>query len=91
MIDQMGGLPIQRNLDRLEKWANRNLMKFKREQCQVLHVRRNNPMLQHMLGANCLERHFAEKDMGFLVDNRLDLIQQVCPSGKGGQLHPELH
>lgn len=58
-------------------------MKFKQEQCHVLHDRRNNPMVQYMLGDNCPESHFTEKDVGFLADNRLGLIQQVCHSGKG--------
>lgn len=40
-------------------------------------------MVQYMLGDNSPESHFTEKDMGFLVDNRLGLIQQVCHSGKG--------
>jgi len=34
---------IQRDLDRLEKWVDRNLMQFNREMCKILHVWRNNP------------------------------------------------
>ncbi|KAK4825924.1 hypothetical protein QYF61_003419 [Mycteria americana] len=36
---------IQRGLNRLEKQADRNLMKFSKEKCQVLHLGKNNPML----------------------------------------------
>ncbi|KAK4831676.1 hypothetical protein QYF61_018673 [Mycteria americana] len=42
----------QRILERLEKWANRNPMKFYKEKCQVLHLRRNNPMNWYRMGAD---------------------------------------
>lgn len=40
----------QRNLHRLEKWAVRNLKKFNKEKCRVLHLRRNSYRHQDMLG-----------------------------------------
>ena len=41
---------MQRDLNRLEKWADWNLMKFNRGNCKVLHLRRNNPMHKYMVG-----------------------------------------
>ncbi|KAK4828607.1 hypothetical protein QYF61_000059 [Mycteria americana] len=41
-----GHAAIQRNLGRLEKWADRNLMKFNKGKCKVLHLGRSNPMYQ---------------------------------------------
>ncbi|KAK4817725.1 hypothetical protein QYF61_026479 [Mycteria americana] len=76
---------VQRDLNRLEKWEGRNVMKFKGKH-KALHLGRNNPMQQYRLEANRLESGFAEKDL-----EQADHEPVMHPCGKEDQEHPELH
>ncbi|GAB0193608.1 mitochondrial enolase superfamily member 1 [Grus japonensis] len=70
-----GCAAIQRDLDRLESWTERNLMKFNKGKCWVLHLGRNNPKHQYGLGVD-LGSSFVEKDLGVLADSKLSVSQQ---------------
>jgi len=51
VVDMLEGSDaIQRDLERLERWACVNRMKFNKAKCKVLHLGRSNPKHKHKLG-----------------------------------------
>ncbi|PKU47382.1 rna-directed dna polymerase from mobile element jockey-like [Limosa lapponica baueri] len=73
-VDTSEGRAIpQEDVDRLEEWANKNLMKFKKDKCTALRLGKHNLGVQHRLGSTWLGSSSVERDMVVLVDNKFSM------------------
>ncbi|KAM9128056.1 uncharacterized protein ACDP82_011991 [Pangshura tecta] len=66
---------IQNDLDKLEKWSEVNQMKFNKDKRKVLHLGRNNQFHTYRIGTDCLGRSTADRDLGVIVDHKLNMSQ----------------
>lgn len=60
-------MPWRKDLNKPEKWADSNVMKFSKGKCKILHLGSNKPMHQYVLILDT-GNSLVEKDLRLLVD-----------------------
>ncbi|PKU46057.1 hypothetical protein llap_3626 [Limosa lapponica baueri] len=67
---------VQRAFDKLQRWACVNIMKLNKAKCKVMHTGQGNPKHRYRLGGEWIENSPEEKDIGVLVDKKLNKTHQ---------------
>jgi len=62
----------------LDRPACASLMKFNRAKCKVLHLGHGNPKHKYRLGREWIESSPEVKDLGVLVDKKLNMTRQCA-------------
>ncbi|PKU48758.1 rna-directed dna polymerase from mobile element jockey-like [Limosa lapponica baueri] len=70
---------LQRDLDRLERWACVNLMKFNKAKCKVLHMGQGTPKHEYRLSRKWIQSNLGEKEV---VDEKLNMSRQCVPAAQ---------
>ena len=68
---------LTESLDRLEEWTSKSSKNFSKAKCKFLHLEQNNWRAENRLLCIWLWSSFAERNVGVLVDNRLNISEHM--------------
>ena len=68
---------LQRDLDCIREWADKWKMEFNVGKCKIMHLGKSNPKHTYTMGGVDLEKTTEERDLGVLVDDRLEFDKHI--------------
>ena len=72
-----GSKMLQKDLDTVLEWANKWKMEFNVDKCKIMHLGNSNPKNSYNMGGRTLEETSEERDLGVLIDNKLDFGKHI--------------
>ncbi|CAL4066695.1 unnamed protein product, partial [Meganyctiphanes norvegica] len=72
-----GSRALQDDLNRVMDWAKKWKMEFNVDKCKIMHLGHSNPRNIYNMDAVNLKVTEEEKDLGVLIDNKLDFGKHI--------------
>ena len=73
---------LQEDLDRLDEWSDKWQLAFNVDKCKSLHIGSRNTHHKYKMSGKGLEHIEEEKDLGVLIDEKLDFHRQAAAAVK---------
>ena len=75
--DTIGSEALQRDLASTKEWADTWKMEFNVDKCKIMHLGRLNPRHTYIMGGVDLTTTTEEKDLGVLIDDKLEFGKHI--------------